>query len=444
MVQQAVSRFGFTMKLAAVAAVFGAWGCTHELESADVEAAEVGLVQPAWVRCAKQGQHCAFTGTRNVRYGTPGRYVTKQFRGGVHCDGAKFGTAKRGNATCEFDSNNTTSGAAGSAAGMGAAGGAAGAAGSVHTGHTAAGGGAGGAGGSTAMGPYIDVTAIPMGDPGSSTVDLGTTSEKPASSDGTGAFRTNCDYSHMLYDDPIVFPGKPGAAHLHAFFGNTDVDAYSTQDSIKNSGKSTCRGGIANRSAYWVPALIDGAGKPVKPLSIDVYYKSGYNGIAPAAVKPFPSGLRMIAGSAKSSAAQERAYWGCHQNYIGHPGNIPQCKTGDKLVMVVEFPQCWDGKNLDSADHASHMSHTVSGKCPSTHPVPIPAITFNVLYPVSDVKGWRLSSDMYDKALPGGYSAHADWFEGWDPKVSEAFVKNCVNPAVDCHSHLLGDGRSIF
>jgi hypothetical protein len=112
--------------------------------------------------------------------------------------------------------------------------------------------------------------------------------------------------------------------------------------------------------------------------------------------------------------------------------------------MVVEFPQCWDGKNLDSADHVSHMSYPVIGKCPSTHPVAIPAITFNVLYPARDVTGWRLASDMYSTDLPGGYSAHADWFEGWDPAIVDTFVKNCTSRAVDCHSHLLGDGRMIY
>jgi hypothetical protein len=199
-----------------------------------------------------------------------------------------------------------------------------------------------------------------------------------------------------------------------------------------------------NRSAYWVPALIDASGKPVKPDAIDVYYKSGYLGIAPTEIQTFPSGLRVIAGSAKSSGPQEHAYWACHENYIGHPSTIPQCETGDQLVMVVEFPQCWDGTNLDSGNHTSHMSYPVDGKCPSTHPVAIPLISFNVLYPVSDVTGWRLSSDMYDSALPGGYSAHGDWFEGWDPEISKTFMENCVRKGVDCHSHLLGDGRSIL
>jgi Domain of unknown function (DUF1996) len=309
----------------------------------------------------------------------------------------------------------------------------------MHDGHTPA------ASGDTTAGTYIDMNALIEGDPGSSTLDLGPTSEKPAVGDGVGAFRTVCDLARMAKDDPIVFPGQPGASHLHSFFGNAGANANSTQDSIRNSGNSTCRGGIANRSSYWVPSLIDAQGKPVEPIRIDVYYKSGYNGIAPEDVQPFPSGLRVIAGSAKASAAQEHSYWDCHGDYIGHPGSIPQCSSeADALNMVVEFPQCWDGKNLDSADHKSHMAYTEDGKCPSTHPVPIPAISFNVLYPVRNVTGWRLASDMYETSKPGGFSAHGDWFEGWDPDISKTFIKNCVNAGVDCHSHLLGDGRQIL
>jgi hypothetical protein len=93
------------------------------------------------------------------------------------------------------------------------------------------------------------------------------------------------------------------------------------------------------------------------------------------------------------------------------------------------------------------MSYPVNGACPSTHPIAIPEITFNIYYDVPAGKRsalWRLSSDMYSMAQPGGYSAHADWFEGWDPAIVAAFVKNCDQASRDCHSHLLGDGRMIY
>ncbi len=42
-----------------------------------------------------------------------------------------------------------------------------------------------------------------------------------------GQFRIQCQWSHFGYDDPIVRPGSPGAAHLHMFWGNTNTNARS-------------------------------------------------------------------------------------------------------------------------------------------------------------------------------------------------------------------------
>jgi hypothetical protein len=286
---------------------------------------------------------------------------------------------------------------------------------------------------------------LPMGQPGSSIPRMGLSSEIPRAGDGTGAFRTVCEYSHMNYDDPLLYPSQSGKAHLHAYFGNTKADATSTTHLLRTTGNSTCRGGTVNRTAYWVPALFDASGRPIAPDRLEIYYKTGYRGVAPSAVRAFPSGLRMIAGDAKSAGPQRDAYWGCRENYVGHSGSIPNCPAGDSLVMSVELPQCWDGKNLDSPDHKSHMAYASATGCPSTHPVPIPAITMNVVYArtAGDHTGWRLASDNYSASQPGGFSAHADWMEAWTRSIVQAFVRNCLNAAVDCKSHLLGDGRTL-
>jgi hypothetical protein len=414
-------------------------GCTGQIDDNESADYQFAVLAQQWTSCASQGQRCEFSGTHEVRFGGVNGTKTRTFTDGVLCGNRAFGVRfGRGN-SCEVlldveveeeaAPDHSEHGAVDAGAPMN------------HTGMT-------GTGGGTMMGPTVNRGAIPAGDPGVSIKEIGTTSEQPNPDPEIGAFRTSCLFSHMNFDDPIVFPGQPGKAHLHAYFGNTAVNASSTAESIRNSGNSTCRGGIANRTAYWVPAVIDGNGNPVQPESGQFYYKTGYEGIAPAEVKPFPQGLRMIAGDAKSAGpGQPRAYWACHENYIGHPSAIPTCPVGDRVVMMVQFPQCWDGKNLDSSDHKSHMSYPVNGDCPSTHPVAIPEISFNIYYKVNestDSSRWRLSSDMYDPSLPGGYSAHADYFEGWDREVAETFVKNCNTASMDCHSHLLGDGRMIY
>jgi hypothetical protein len=298
--------------------------------------------------------------------------------------------------------------------------------------------------------PYVNPDTLPTGGPGFSTVRIQPTTEQPGASDGTGAFRTVCDFSHMNFDDPIVYPGQPGKAHLHAYFGNTGADASSTAASLRSTGSSTCRGGIANRSAYWVPSIVDTrTGNAVAPDEIVVYYKSGYGGVVPSTIRPMPSGLRIIAGDMAAAAPQAHVRWECED--VGYSpstqSHIHGCAPGDRVLMMIEFPQCWDGVNLDSANHKSHMAYPTGSGCPATHPVGLPVITYNVyteVGPGQDATRWKLSSDSYDAAQPGGYSAHGDWFDGWDPNIVKAWVENCDSKAMDCHAHLLGDGRELY
>jgi hypothetical protein len=303
--------------------------------------------------------------------------------------------------------------------------------------------------GHSGHGPAVDSRKIPQGSSGFSDERISAANEPTGDSDN-GDFRTLCEFSHMAFDDPIVFPREPGKSHLHTFFGNTDANAFSTAASIAGSGNSTCRGGIANRSSYWVPAMIDTrSGAPVRPLNAIIYYKNGYGGIRPEHVKPFPKGLRMIAGDASNSAANGPYSYVCVGDGIEFKEyrSIPDCPVGSHLVASVFFPQCWDGKNLDSADHKRHMSDPVNQRCPESHPVPIPRITFNIAYLVTEPnlsRYWRLASDSYDAAIPGGRSLHADWFDGWRPEVKEAWVKGCNQAGRDCKGGLLGDGRMIY
>jgi hypothetical protein len=294
-----------------------------------------------------------------------------------------------------------------------------------------------------------DSNRIPAGAPGAFTEKIQLTGHMGVSAD-IGAFRIVCDYSHMAPDDPIVSPNQPGRSHLHTFFGNTGTNAYSTADSIANSGGSTCMGGTANRSAYWIPSLIDTrTGTPIKPSTALIYYKTGYNGVQPWQVQSMPPGLRMIAGDAKNDQPDGPYKFVCigqgSEAMVGQ--QIQNCPVGAQMWQLIFFPQCWDGMNLDSPDHKSHMSYPVGGACPKTHPVPLPEVSYNVVYDVTEANAplsWRLSSDTYDSTKPGGYSSHGDWFNGWNQDVMKAFVKNCDQASMDCHANLLGDGRELM
>jgi hypothetical protein len=249
-------------------------------------------------------------------------------------------------------------------------------------------------------------------------------------------FRIGCTTSRMGKDDPIVYPGQPGAAHHHTFFGAEDVTASSI---ISETGGSTCAGGTMNRSGYWIPSIIDTRfGKPIVPFANFIYYQQGYDLANPAVIVAPPPGFRMIAGP-------ERAGFNCPGG-AGNGTMIPSaCPVGSEVLFSIEFPRCWDGVNLDSANHKSHVAHATGSGCPATHPVRIPQIRYNIHYRIragDDVSKWRLSSDDYDWTTRGGLSAHADWMNGWDQTKLQLMITECLHAGRDCGTDGL-NGRPL-
>ena len=97
-------------------------------------------------------------------------------------------------------------------------------------------------------------------------------------------------------------------------------------------------------------------------------------------IKAFPKGLRMLAGDMTRTSYNDSNVADKAVNFVclgvdGPATNefpTTQCKDGLRAQIV--FPSCWDGSNLDSQDHKSHMSYPTggapdNGDCPSSHPV---------------------------------------------------------------------------
>jgi hypothetical protein len=243
----------------------------------------------------------------------------------------------------------------------------------------------------------------------------------------------SCNYSHSLNDDPIVFPGQPGASHLHDFVGATTTDRSSTAASLQ-AGGTTCLM-PADKSAYWVPALYED-GVRVLPAATSknaLFYYRRKGAPSGTMVQPFPRGLKMIIGNAKAKSPQENPQLGNDIFFKCGPGsnvNLPapptQCASGI-LDLSLTFPNCWDGVHLDSPDHRSHMAYPVSGRCPKSHPVVVPRIQSFFRYKVGTdpIGKITLASGPY-------YTAHQDFFNAWDPAVLQTLVTKCLNTPVDC------------
>lgn len=295
---------------------------------------------------------------------------------------------------------------------------------------------------------------------------------------GTGDFRTVCEPANYLFDDPIVYPGQPGKAHLHSLFGNTGGNANSTYDSL-GQGNSTCRGGTVNQSLYWVSSIVDMATSlPVKDRVALVYYKQGNGDLHPELVQAFPRGLKMIAGDPNATTPTRfgPAGFSCNgfavasdadEPFVGGNHVIPtSCPTqpdgSHELWRAISFPDCWDGVNLDSPDHKSHMAYWPSPNrnpdgssretCPPDHPVKLPQLTIIAITPIppgADISKWTLSCQMGGAR---GSCMHGDVFEHWnrnggpDKTIDrmQQFVDGCLKKTLDCGASLLDANTEIL
>ena len=137
-------------------------------------------------------------------------------------------------------------------------------------------------------------------------------------------------------------------------------------------------------------------------------------------MKPFPPDFRVIAGDNRLrnftwDNSIQKSDWASHglstnqaflrQKAIGFNclnynapaeaalglNEIPvdrECPDG--LRAEVFFPSCWDGKNVDSQDHRSHMAYPSTmdnGDCPASHPVRLPSLFFETIWNVNAVAG---------------------------------------------------------
>jgi hypothetical protein len=295
--------------------------------------------------------------------------------------------------------------------------------------------------------------------------------------DGTdGKLRINCVASHLAYDDPIVYPGQTGAAHLHQFFGNSLTDANSTYTSLRTTGEGTCSGGPINRSAYWHPAMIRPQNnKVVLPQSYTVYYtvSSVQRGTAGADTcdavfgwqyntQHLPRGFAFISGwpdvrigthaattsdptlphkknatstsdyiwftldKTTTGSTVQTAEYGTLEDLADACDLIPTAQNptaqaDDKLVSRFVFPICWDGVNLTSATGRTHVTYPRQNGlgrlgCPAAFPHALPEVLVAINWDhngTDDFRQWYLSSDDGHGEPPLTYSGGHTMHYDW-------------------------------
>ncbi len=240
----------------------------------------------------------------------------------------------------------------------------------------------------------------------------------------------------------VLVGAGAGAAQV-SLAGSGNRNALRAQRNMVAHGTnffSNCR--------YWVPALYR-SGEVVRSLGVSVYYRIR----SIDRIRAFPAGLKVVAGNAGAVRGQSTriVFWNCAYP----PGPIepsafpPTClmrrrrtirpgrESAGHLRLNINFPDCWDGRRLDSADHRSHMAYSSGLRCPPSHPVKVPSLRLTVVYPIGGGKDLALASG-------GLYSGHADFFNAWNERELKRLIEACSAEKKHCsRPHTSSSGKTI-
>ncbi|KAJ3986052.1 hypothetical protein F5890DRAFT_1506543 [Lentinula detonsa] len=241
--------------------------------------------------------------------------------------------------------------------------------------------------------------------------------------------------------DPIVSPGEV-SSHVHSVLGGSGF-GLNVNTSILQGSDCTSIPVQEDKSNYWFPTESnrrnDGSFTSVSGNAVIDTSNS---------TTAFPNNVRdtTLRTLNASSFAQQAITFLCLQfsgtsnRYNELPIGV-SCPAG--IRSQINFPSCWDGKNIDSEDHKTHVAFLSTGPDNGTcddpqFPVTLPRIFMEVYWITQDF------DDQRDQALtpsqpfvfangdPTGYGYHADFVNGWEDGVLQKAILGCTcNPYGD-------------
>ncbi|KAF8192643.1 hypothetical protein K438DRAFT_1906806 [Mycena galopus ATCC 62051] len=240
--------------------------------------------------------------------------------------------------------------------------------------------------------------------------------------------------------DPVVSPGAV-ATHAHSVLGGSNFGLNTSTTALRDSA-CTSIPIPEDKSNYWFPSDFDrwANGTFTSVSGNAVIHGTDYLfNDTPGYTTEFPDGVSdpTLRTLDPSSFAQQAITFLCldfsgqSDRYNELPRGI-SCPSG--IRSQINFPSCWNGEDIDSSDHKSHVAFLSTGPDNGTctdpaFPVTLPRI-FMEVYWISQVFEDQRKSAMTPN--PTGYGYHADFFNGWDAGILQNALNKCnCNPYGD-------------